>query len=486
MHKRYRTMLATTAAGALTGGLLTFAAGPAVASANVEADFNGDGYGDVVASAPWAHVDGKEGAGMVVVYWGGPQGLTADRTSPITQDSPGVPGSPEAGDMFGTSLAFGDFDGDGMDDLVVSANREDVGKDVDGGLLSVLWGSGDGLVRGDTVGDPDRSAYDRFGQSLAAGDFDADGTTDLAIGTDHPTVHLFEGGLDTEGEPARNYTVRPAIAPGFDGIFHLTAGQVDGDGTGADLVVNGLEETPDAEGYIYNANFYYEGVAGGDLSGPGDQLPGGIVTDIGDTDGDGFGDLVIGTEWDAKSGVPGAVPGGKVSVLHGTADGPYGRTVTVTQETSGIKGGSEGDDRFGGDLHLGDIDNDGFQDLVIGSYAENLGEDYDTGVVHVLYGSPAGLTSTGAQYIHQNTAGVPGSNEDRDYFGSAVFLNDVDADGFADLTVGAYGENGYNGAVTALRSDGARITTEGAQWMGASASGVPTAGRPGLGSNFRS
>ncbi|MFR9673440.1 FG-GAP and VCBS repeat-containing protein [Streptomyces sp. TR06-5] len=483
MLKHLRPILATAAAAVLTGGLLTAAASPSVAVDGVEGDFNNDGYGDVVAAAGYAHVNGKAGAGQIVVYWGGPDGLDPARRSPISQASPGVPGSPEEGDLFGNSLRTGDFNGDGISDLLVSAYLEDLGGDEEAGMLSVLWGSSEGLVSGAVIGDPDGSGHDRFGQSLAVGDFDADGTTDIAVGTDHPTVHILAGGLDTWGEPAFDYTVRPNLAPGFNGAFYLTAGQVEGEGTGDDLVVNGLENEPDENGYIYNANFYFPGIAGKGLAGDGEPLQGGIVTDIGDTDGDGFGDLVIGTEWD--QGVPGSTKGGKVTVLYGTADGPNGRVVTVTQNTSGVVGASENDDRFGDTLHLGDVNGDGFEDLVIGSSEENLGDAYDTGAVHLLYGSPAGITTTGAQYFNQNTPGVPGSNEKQDYFGSDVLLRDVDADGDDDLAIGAMGENWFNGSVTALRSDGTRIVTDGALWMSARSSGVPTAGQPGLGGRFK-
>ncbi len=481
MHKRYRSTLATAAATAVTGGLLTFAVSPAVADgAGLQGDFNNDGYRDVVVSAPGATVGGDVDAGQVVVFWGSADGLTPDRRTPISQASRGVPGGPEKGDGFGIMTTAGDFNGDGITDLAVGTSGEDLSGDNNGGMVTVLWGSDAGLVSGDTVADPSRFDGDYFGIALVAGDFDGDGVEDLAVGDSSPTVSFYQGGIDGSGDAATVRSVRTPIAEGHGGTFFLTAGDVDGNGTD-DLVVNGFDSQAQGD-YLYNANFYYSGVTGTGITSSPDRLTPGLYTGIGDTNGDGYGDLIIGEHWD--KGVPGAVKGGKVSVRYGTASGPYGEIQTVTQNTSGVAGGSETDDTFGSELHLGDVNGDGFQDLVIGSAGENLAEDYDTGAVHLLYGSPAGITTTGAQYFNQDVAGIPGGNEDQDNFGSDVFLSDVDADGDADLTIGAYGENNFNGAVTALRSDGTKIVTAGAQWMGASSSGLDTYGYPGLGVNF--
>jgi hypothetical protein len=477
-----RSTLAISVAAAVTGGLMTFSAPAVAAEAEVHGDFNNDGYRDVVASATDAHVGGDAEAGQVVVYWGGPDGLLPDRRTPISQDSPGVPGSPEKGDRFGSMTNAGDFDGDGITDLVVGAPGEDLTGDNDSGMVSVLWGSNDGLVSGDTVTNPTKFDGDRFGQALVAGDFDGDGVDDLAAGSSSVKVVFHEGGIDRAGDATRTRTITTPIAKGHGGVYFLTAGDVDGNGTD-DLVVNGLDSQPTGD-YIYNVNFYYAGYPGSGVTGYNpSRLTPGLYTGIGDTNGDGYGDLVIGEHWDAGA-TPDAVKGGKVSIRYGTADGPFGVIKTITQETDGIKGGSENDDTFGAELHLGDVNGDGLQDLAISSMAENLGEDYDTGVVHLLYGSPTGVTTTGAQYLHQNTPGVPGSNEDTDYFGSDVFLSDVTGDGNADLTVGAYGENNGNGAVTALRSDGTKIVTDGAKWIGVTDSGVSSSGHPGLGVNF--
>ena len=90
--------------------------------------------------------------------------------------------------------------------------------------------------------------------------------------------------------------------------------------------------------------------------------------------------------------------------------------LVLTQDTAGVPGASETGDRFGSGVDLGDIDGDGYADLAVGAAGENGG----AGAVTVLYGSPSGLTTGGAQYYTQNTAGVPGASEDGDLFGATV------------------------------------------------------------------
>lgn len=87
-----------------------------------------------------------------------------------------------------------------------------------------------------------------------------------------------------------------------------------------------------------------------------------------------------------------------------------------------------------------------------------------------------------SQYFHQDTAGIPGGNEKSDFFGGEVFLSDVDGDKKADLSIGANGENDWNGNVVGLLSDGTAIGTHGVVTFGPSTVGVSTSGYPEFGS----
>lgn len=125
MHKKHlRLALATATAAALTGGLLSFTAATATAADSfktAKADFNGDGIGDVVASAPGAYVSGHANAGQVVVLYGTTTGISSAKRSTISQNTTGVPGTAETGDLFGGETAYADFNGDGYDDLAVGS-----------------------------------------------------------------------------------------------------------------------------------------------------------------------------------------------------------------------------------------------------------------------------------------------------------------------------------------------------------------------------
>ncbi|UFR03676.1 VCBS repeat-containing protein [Streptomyces sp. Go40/10] len=488
MHAHARIALATAAAAALTGGLLTLAASPATAADSVKAakaDFNGDGIGDVATSAAGAYVSGRKNAGQVVVLYGSATGVSSARRTTISQNTTGVPGTAEAGDMFGGDLAYADFNGDGYDDLAVGSPSEKVGTDTDGGGVAILWGSAGGLTgKAVDVPDPAPSSHDFWGKNLAAGDFDGDGRADLAVGSSAATLYLYKGGFTTAGAYGSRTTVKPPIQSGTNdypyGPLNLTAGDVNGDGR-TDLVVDGYETTTR---YGWNTNYWLPGTSGGLSTASAKALKPGIITAIGDVNGDGFGDIVSGADWDAKDPdgtvIPNASDGGKVNITYGSASGPAG-TTGITQNTGNVPGSSEKGDAFGWELDLGDINGDGYQDLVVSSPQEDLGGVPDTGSVTVLYGSAAGVdTVSGAQSFSQDSAGVPGGNEKSDLFGADLKLDDVTGDGKADLVVGSY-ENGGDGAVTYLPSNGTKITATGSRAFGASTVGVSTSGTPQFG-----
>ncbi|WP_328495450.1 VCBS repeat-containing protein [Streptomyces sp. NBC_00414] len=481
MHKHLRLTLATATAAALTGGLLTFAATAATAADTAavtaaDADFNGDGLADAAVSATGAYVNGQAAAGALTILYGGGEHAT------ITQESPGVPGTAEKDDWFGTDTAYGDFDGDGYDDVAVGAQGEDVGSDVDGGTVAILWGSAAGLQGGTTVADPRASSHDWFGSVLEAADFDGDGKDDLALGTyTAATVDVLRGGFTRAGATGGHYTLSAAVQSGDGwGIRFLQSGDANGDGV-EDLIVNGYEiDTEDG----YNANFWYPGSADGVRSADYQKLPAGIITDVGDTDADGYDDIVFGLAWD--DGIAGAQLGGAALIGHGSASGPAGGDVqSIDQDTSGVPGGGETGDQFGSELDLGDVNGDGHLDLVVSSPGEDLAGVVDTGAATVLYGAAdgSGITGAGAKFLDQDTAGVPNSNEAADRFGSDVHVDDLDGDGRGDVIIGTSGENGNNGAVYALRS-GTDGSLSAAAGIYTSTVGISATGTPVLGANF--
>jgi hypothetical protein len=488
MHKNFGLALATATAAALTGGLLTFSAATATAADSTtvpQADFNGDGRGDVAFSASTAYVNGKKEAGQVIALYGTTTGVSSAKRSTISQNTTGVPGAAEAGDHFGNDTAYADFNGDGYDDLAVGSAGEDVGNDVDGGTVTILWGSRSGLTgKSVSVADPTPSGHDFWGRSLAAGDFDGDGKADLAVGSTGNAVYVLKGGFTSAGTPGGRYTIKPPIM-GTDGTgpINLTAGDVNDDGR-TDLVVDGYETVTENG---WNRNYFVPGTASGLSMASAKVLKPGVITAIGDINADGYGDIVSGAYWNTTTqdgtAIPDSANGGKVWVTYGSASGP-GTVTGITQDTGNVPGASEANDYFGYELDLGDVNGDKYLDLVVGVAGENIGSYANTGAVTILYGTASGLnTASGAQFFAQSTAGVPGGDEKDDRFGIDVKLDDVTGDGKADLLVGS-AENAGNGAVTYLPSNGSKITTSGSRGISPSTSGVSTSGEPYFGASF--
>ncbi|WP_369244465.1 FG-GAP-like repeat-containing protein [Streptomyces sp. R41] len=481
MHKRIRRALAASTAAALTGGLLTAAASPAAADPAAKNDFNGDGRSDVAVSAGDAYVAGHKGAGQIVVLYGG---LTPDRHKTVSQNTSGVPGTAEASDGFGWGSAIGDFNHDGYSDLAVSAPYEDVGSDVDGGTVAIMWGSSSGLSGGTTISDPAPSSHDKWGRALAAGDFDGDGKDDLAIGSTSSTVYVYKAGISKSGTAGGRYTVKaPVQSGGSAGPLNLTAGDVNNDGR-HDLIVNGYEATGTSH---WNTNYFIPGSATGLRVSSAVKLQGGITSAIGDVNGDTYGDIVIGVSWDGTSGVPGAVKGGRVHVIYGSATGPSSTTASISQDSGAVPDSSEAGDGFGYELSLGDVNSDGYQDLAVSAVGEDTPNGMkDAGAVTILYGSAGGLdTTNNVQFFHQDTPGFPGAAEGGDQLGSDVQLANTDGYGGADMVIGAMGENG-NGTIVSMENSLASPTFSAyrASVIDPSEVGVSTTGNPYFGANF--
>ncbi|MER7485293.1 hypothetical protein ABTY20_05055 [Streptomyces sp. NPDC126497] len=469
---RTRTLL--TSAVMLASSLTPLVAGTAQGAAGTPGDINRDGYRDVVVSAPDAAVAGRAKAGAVVVLYGTARGLDTTRRTVVTQNSTGIPGSAEAGDRFGASVVVHDLNADGYADMVVGAPGEEVSGDVGGGSVTVIWGTASGPARAKTVADPWPSSHDAYGRTLAVATHNSlnpvnDGKLSIAIGANDGEVTFMPADLSAQSGSSGTGT---PFNPGH-GIVALTA--VDIPNTDNDRLMIHGRGTSDGRGYDGEGDD-----PGTWLVTPGDfedtTLPAGTVSAVGNLDGNGSPDLVIGNPEDPAQS-PGTSLGGRVTVYYDAAYGSPSRVQTISQDTAGVPGAGEAGDRFGASVAIGDTDKDGRADLVIGTPGENSG----TGAVMVVRGTSGQLDTAHARDWTQNSGGVPGASEKGDAFGSAVRLVDTDKDGYADLLIGAPGENGGVGSVWSLRGSATSVTATGAVTFGVGGAGLGSAGAARLG-----
>ncbi|MEU6278869.1 FG-GAP repeat protein [Streptomyces sp. NPDC047028] len=166
--------------------------GEFVGSALTVGHFNDDPYADVAVSVSDEEVGAKGAAGRLAVFYGGSQGLSAtSRVKLFDQNSPGIAGAPETEDYFASSLASGDFDGDGVDDLVLGMRSEAIGSFKGAGASMILFGNATGgittkgglWIDQETDGVPGTAAEgDHFGWTVGALDTDGNGRVEPLVG----------------------------------------------------------------------------------------------------------------------------------------------------------------------------------------------------------------------------------------------------------------------------------------------------------------
>ena len=137
---------------------------------------------------------------------------------------------------------------------------------------------------------------------------------------------------------------------------------------------------------------------------------------------------------------------------------------------------AESNDSFGQEMSAANLGKSGQDDLAIG-VGETIVGTYNDGVVHVLYGSSSGLTSTGNQLWHPDIPGVPDELESEEMFGFQLQVGDYGGGTIADLVVGSPTETVDGvygvGAVTVIYGGSAGLTSTGSQYIDPATPGVP-------------
>jgi hypothetical protein len=388
-------------------------------------DVNGDGFADVIVGAQYAD-NGKSRLGRAFVYHGSFSGLNADPNWTAEGEYAFV----DFGKSVGTA---GDVNGDGYADVIVGAygfNNEVTGK----GSASVYHGGASGLsLIPDWVvsGEQERA---NFGHSVGmAGDVNGDGYADVIIGAPYHNngeaseglafvYHGSAGGLSAYQKWAAE---GDKVNASF-GYSVGTAGDVNGDSF-ADVIIGApyYDDGEDKEGRV----FVYHGSAAGLSSLPdwkvgSDQVGvriGWSVSTAGDVNGDGYADVIVG----APRYTDGDQSEGRVYVYQGS---PTGLSVSPVWTVEG----GQANANFGYSVGTaGDVNGDGYADVIVGAPFHNHGENNE-GKAYVYQGGAAGLSASPAWTAE--------SNQEYAYFGRSVgTAGDVNGDGYADVIVGADG-----------------------------------------------
>lgn len=347
-------------------------------SVGTAGDVNGDGYDDVIVGASF-YDNGQTDEGRAYVYHGSASGLATTPSWIAESDQPNA--------VFGYSAhAAGDVNGDGYDDVIVGSMAYDNGQ-LDEGRAYVYLGSPRGLRRdaawtaeGNQPGAQGICAC--FGYSVGtAGDVNGDGYDDVVIG-----APFYDKGENNEGRAfvfhgsAQGLGKRPVWmaesnqANAYFGRSVATAGDVNGDGFGDVIVGANLYDDGEQD---QGAAFVYHGSSSGLSSGArwiGQVDLGGVwfgssVATAGDVNGDGFSEVIVGAPnwWRTPS------TGGAAFAYFGSASG-----LPAAPNWMGLGQGTYVAAQYGTSVGTaGDVDGDGFDELLVGAQHETNGQFFE-------------------------------------------------------------------------------------------------------------
>lgn len=390
-------------------------------------DVNGDGYGDLLVGAS-GYDNGQTNEGRALLYLGSPSGLLTTPAWTVESN--------QASAFMGTEVSYaGDVNGDGYDDVLVSAPYYDNGE-TNEGIVYAYYGSASGLPATPSWTEELNQGEANFGYSISnAGDINGDGYDDVIIGapyydngqTDEGKVFVYYGsaaGLDTIA--VWSYESNQVSACLGFGV--CTAGDVNNDGYD-DVIAGafGYDNGQTNEGVAYVFHGSLSGLsASPNWTGESNQdqaFYGLAVSNAGDVNGDGYDDVIVG----AYGYDNGESDEGRAYVYHGSASGlsTSANWTTESNQANAHYGESVG--------CAGDVNGNGFDDVIVGATWYTNGESLE-GRAYVYYGNTTGLYTVPSWTGESNIVSA-------NFGGRVSSAGDVNNDGGDDIAIGAMNLN---------------------------------------------
>ena len=400
-------------------------------------DLNGDNVADFGSSSPWGSTD--EGRGRI---FSGPyaSGTDLDADDEATAKITGM------GGLGYTMRGAGDVDGDGFDDVITGTER---GKGQAYVLLGPVRGNITASTSADAIWEGENNGH-QAGQVVEGGfDYNTDGFADYVIGAPSASITLSREGAAylVYGPGLGEYSLADAetrfSGSASDARFGSSVaalGDTDGDGAG-DLAVGAERMGDDENGrvYVFAGGFGEtadaETAANAWFEGDTYDNLGRRVADGGDFNDDGYADLLIGAPWASGSGSN----AGTVYLIAGPMDASGSALSLAHAEFYGESSNNEAGDGVDGSM---DLNRDGFTDVLVGAPGRTNGGLGRAGSTYLVYGPQSGAMSLADARV--NITGL----EAEQYSGRSVaFIGDQDGDDSPEVLTGADGTGGYEGAV---------------------------------------
>ncbi len=416
--------VSTAAATTLTGEATSSSFGRSVAGAG---DVNNDGYDDVIVGA-----DGySSSTGRAYVYAGSAGGASSTAMTTLTGET--------TNNLFGYSVASaGDVNNDGYDDVIVGAYYYSSGV----GRAYVYAGSSSGVSITAATTLTGDAAPSYFGGSVAgAGDVNNDGYDDVIVGANRYSSYTGRAYVYAGSSSGLSTTPTTTLTGGAtsDRFGSSVAGAGDLNHDGYDDVMVGAYYYSSAVGRAY----VFSGSASGSSPTASQTLTGessrnyfgSSVAGAGDVNHDGYDDVIVG----ARVAVSFT---GRAYVYTGAASG-------LSTVASTTLCGESASSNFGSSVAgAGDVNGDGYDDVVVGAYGYNS----STGRVYVYLGSASGVATAASTTLTGASAGI-------NYGNSVAGAGDVNRDGYDDVIVGAPYFLSYTGRAYVYLGSGSGLST---------------------------